>query len=89
MSFGEIAVYGIVLLLLLVVCMIFFKPLKRMLALGFQSLLGGVCLYICNFPLALVGMGIGVNIVTASVCGLFGLPGLALLLILKFLFSFA
>ncbi len=89
MSFGEIAAYGISLLIVLGICLVFFKPLKSMLILLFHSLLGGVGLYISNVLFSLFGMSIGINIVTASICGLFGLPGLVLLLLLKVLISFA
>ena len=64
-------------------CLLLIKPLKGFLILGFQSALGGVGLYIINFALNFVGLTIGVNLATASVCGLLGIPGFVLLLVLK------
>lgn len=87
MGYGEIAAYVLALLLVLALCRIFFKPLKGAFLLALNSLLGGLGLYIFNWIFAPMSFSIAVNIVTASVCGLFGLPGLLLLVLLKFLFG--
>ncbi len=87
MTFGEIAAYILSAVLLLVLCRIFYKPLKGVFIMAFHSILGGAGLYICNAILGAVGFGVGVNIVTAAVCGLLGLPGLLLLLLLKLVFG--
>lgn len=87
MGYGEIAAYVLALLLVLVLCRIFFKPLKGVFLLALNSLLGGLGLYIFNWIFAPLSFEIAVNLVTASVCGLFGLPGLVLLVLLKFLFG--
>ncbi len=86
MSLGEVAAYILSLVLLLVIGRIFFKPLKSVLLLLLHSALGGAGLYIFNFIFAGTGFSIGLNIVTASICGLFGLPGLVLLIISKILY---
>lgn len=88
MSFGEIVAYALASLLVIVLCCIFFKPLKSLFVMILHSALGGAGIYICNLALASFGAEIGLNIVTASVCGLLGLPGLILLLLLKLLFAF-
>ena len=87
MGFGEIAAYLLAAALALILCIIFYKPLKGILLLALNSLLGGIGLYIFNWICAPIGFAIAVNAVTASVCGLFGLPGLALLILLKLLFG--
>ena len=87
MNVGATAAYILSALLLLVVGRIFFKPLKGILFLVLHSLLGGVGLYIFNLIFRSIGFTIGLNPVTASVCGLFGLPGLVLLVLLKLLFA--
>lgn len=62
---------------------IFIWPLKSILKLIFNSILGGVLIYIINF----IGMNfdfhIGLNIITSVVVGILGLPGAILLIILK------
>ncbi len=87
MGFGEIAAYILAAVLALIVCRIFYKPLKGILILALNSLLGGVGLYIFNWIFSATGFTIAINVVTASVCGLFGLPGLVLLVLLKLLFA--
>ena len=88
MSMGAIAAYVLSAVLILALSLIFFKPLKGVFVMMLHSVLGGAGLYICNFLLSPVGIPIGLNIVTASICGLFGLPGLFLLILVKAIFSY-
>lgn len=88
MSFGEIAAYIISALIVLLLCRIFFKPLKGVFIMALQSVLGGVGLYAVNFLLAPIGFSVGVNIVSAGVCGLFGLPGLLFLICVKAVYTY-
>ncbi len=88
MSAGEIAAYVLSAILILVLCRIFFKPLKFVFALVFQSVLGGAGLYLCNFLLSPLGLSVGVNIVTASLCGMFGLPGVLAAIIVKAIYTY-
>ena len=83
MTFGEVAAYVLCIGLVLFLCLIFLKPIKSFLLFGVQSLFGGVGLYIVNYALGLVGISVGVNIATASVCGVLGIPGMILLILLK------
>lgn len=62
---------------------IFILPLKSILKLILNSLLGGVLIYIINTIGAVFNFHIGLNIVTAIFVGLLGLPGSILLVILK------
>ncbi len=86
MTIGEIAAYVLAVMLLLVLCRIFIKPLKGIGLLLLHSVLGGVGLYIINLMTAGLGFNIGLNIATASICGVLGLPGLVLLILIKLLF---
>lgn len=87
MTGAEIAAYLLSGILALVLCRIFWRPLKSLFIMIINSVLGGLGLYIFNFICAGLGFSIGINIVTAAVCGLFGLPGLVLLILLKILFG--
>lgn len=87
MGVGEIAAYLLAAAIALILCRIFFKPLKKIFVLLLNSLLGGVGLYIFNWIFAPLGFAIGLNIVTAAVCGMLGLPGLVLLILVKLLFG--
>ncbi len=83
-----IAAYIVSALLILLLCRIFYRPLKCIFVMFFSSALGGACLYIFNLLAANTGFAIGINIVTASVCGLLGLPGFVLLLFVKFILRY-
>ena len=82
---GYIASLAVIFIVGLVLFTVFKAPLKFIALLIFNSLLGGVILFVLNFVLALFGIEIGVNLFTAVVTGLLGVPGLVLLLILTIL----
>ncbi len=84
MSAGEITAFAILGLILLALFSIFIRPLKHIFSLVFRSVLGGVCLYIFNLIFSGLGFSVGLNIVTASVCGILGLPGLLTLVLGQF-----
>ncbi len=67
------------------VCLIL-KPLRALFALVLNTLVGWAGLYIFNLLLASSGLAIGINIVSATTVGVLGLPGLVLLIVLKFLY---
>jgi inhibitor of the pro-sigma K processing machinery len=61
------------------------KPIRLILRLLFNTLLGFVTLFLLNFFGSYIGISIGLNWLNAVVVGVFGLPGLAVLLVLKWL----
>ena len=69
----------------LLVCLVL-KPLRALFALVLNTLVGWAGLYIFNLLLASSGLTIGINIVSATTVGVLGLPGLVLLIVLKFLY---
>lgn len=70
--FGSIGSFIIAIALLIIVLKILTLPLKIIMKFVFNSILGGIVLYICAF------FGIFVNIEwwTVVLTGLFGVPGL-------------
>ena len=64
---------------------IFIVPIKKILKLVFNSLLGGLAIYIIN----LIGSGfefhIGLNIFTSVVVGILGIPGAICIVLIKLL----
>lgn len=64
---------------------IFIVPLKKILKLVFNSILGGVTIYIINLIGGSFGFHIGLNFFTSIVIGLLGLPGVVCLIIVKLL----
>ena len=62
---------------------LFIVPLKSIVKLIINSILGGVCIYIINMIGINFGFHIGLNIITSIIIGILGLPGAGLLVILK------
>jgi len=64
----------------------FLKPIKSLLKIIVNSIMGAGAIVVSNFLLEGIGISLGVNVLNAFVVGLLGIPGLgALILINKFL----
>lgn len=77
-------------ILALVGCLIFvlfFRQLREILMLFLNTAVGWAVLYIFNIVFSGVGISIGVNIASASIVGVLGLPGLILMIILNALYK--
>lgn len=62
---------------------IFLFPIKKILKLVFNTIIGGAIIYIINLIGASFGFHIGLNIITSLVVGILGIPGAILLIILS------
>lgn len=62
---------------------IFIKPLKTVLKLVLNSVLGGLLIYVINLIGGLFGFHIGLNYITAILTGILGIPGAILLIVIK------
>ncbi len=60
-------------------------PLKIAIKLLVNGLLGGLIIVILNFIGQYIGFGVSLNILSALIVGTLGLPGVILLIILKYL----
>lgn len=78
--------YILGLLVLFVVTKIFFKPIKFTVRLIANSILGAGVLWLINLLNPIFGICIGINPVTALITGLFGVPGICLILLLQIIF---
>ncbi len=58
-------------------------PIKKILKLVLNTIIGGAIIYIINLIGASFGFHIGLNIVTSLVVGILGIPGAILLIILE------
>lgn len=65
---------------------IFAFPVKILLKLLSNGVIGGLLLIVINFVGSFVGIFIPVNVITVFVSGLLGIPGIAVLLIYYCLF---
>ena len=77
------AIAGIILLIAIV--RVFIAPIRVILKLCFNTLLGFAGLICLDLFGAYIGITLGVNLINAVVVGILGLPGLALLLLLRWL----
>ena len=68
---------------------IFIWPLKNILKLVFNSILGGILIYVINLIGMNFGFHIGLNLVTATTVGVLGVPGAILLVLLKIILRIA
>lgn len=85
-DYGMIAMVVLGFIILYVLMWIFIKPVKIALRLIANSIIGALLLMIFNYIGGLWGLTIGVNIFTALTCGILGVPGFLLLLVLKWFF---
>ncbi len=66
---------------------IFIVPIKKILKLVINSILGGIAIFIINLIGTSFGFHIGLNIFTSILVGLLGVPGAVCLIIIKLLIS--
>lgn len=64
---------------------LFIVPIKKILKVLLNSILGGVLIFIINFIGGIWNFHIGLNIITAMFVGLLGIPGSIVLIFLKLL----
>ena len=62
---------------------IFILPIKSVLKLVLNSILGGLIIYLINVVGGLFAFHIGLNYITAVLVGILGVPGAILLIVLK------
>ena len=82
---GGAAPAVVIVALVLIAILIFTKPIRFILKLLLNTLIGFVALILINKFGASLGISLGVNWINAAVVGVLGIPGLALLLVLKWL----
>lgn len=84
MSVVEKCALGLVLLFLAVACATLLrKPLKMVLRVALNSALGFGTLWLLNATAAVTGLSLGLNLFNALTIGVLGVPGLGLLLLVK------
>ena len=88
MDFNNVLTYIACIIFLFIFGKIFIIPLKSILKLVLNSILGGVFIFIINIIGKSFGFHIGLNIFTSIFVGLLGIPGAGLLIILQMILSF-
>ena len=82
MELGIFLTYAGMVVLIFLVGKIFLWPLKMILKLAANSLMGGLAILVINAIGAGFGIFIPLNVLSALIVGALGIPGAALLLIL-------
>ncbi len=84
-EFNVVLAYLFGIILIYLVGRIFLMPLKLVIRLIYNGLIGGVMLWVLNLIGASFGFTIAINPITALVAGFLGLPGIVLLILFKIL----
>jgi len=87
MDYAAILAYAFGLLLLYVVGRALIMPLKIVVKLVYNALIGGVVLLLLNIVGAYFGLHIALNPITALVVGFLGVPGVIMLLVLQYILT--
>lgn len=83
LDFNNILVYVAAIILIIIIGKIFIVPLKTILKLIINSLLGGVLIFLINLIGGYFNFHIGLNIITSIFVGLLGIPGAIVIVIIK------
>ena len=83
MGITNVLIVGGCALAIFIIGKIFLFPIKKILKLVINTIIGGVIIYIINLIGASFGFHIGLNVITSLVVGILGIPGAILLVILK------
>lgn len=87
MENSSLLIYVACIIFIFLIGKIFIVPIRKILKLILNSILGGVLIYIINIVGAGFNFHIGLNIFTAIFVGVLGIPGSILLIILKIVFN--
>jgi inhibitor of the pro-sigma K processing machinery len=85
-DYGVVLAYIIGIILLLVLGRLLFVPLKAVMKLVYNALLGAAAIFLVNLVGGLFGFHVAFNIYTAFIIGALGIPGFILIVILKIIF---
>lgn len=86
-DFGVVVAYVVGIILLLIIGRLLLTPLKVVLKLVVNALLGAVVILLVNWIGGIFGFHIAFNIYTSFIVGTLGVPGFVLLVLLKLLFG--
>ncbi|MDD4583535.1 MAG: pro-sigmaK processing inhibitor BofA family protein [Eubacteriales bacterium] len=84
MEIGILLAYAFGILVLYIVGYVFLVPIKILLKLVCNSIIGGVLILIINWVGSLWGLHIPLNLISSVIVGILGIPGVILL----FLFTY-
>ncbi len=77
--------YALGLVIIFILCRIFAKPLRWIIKLILNGIIGGLILAAVNFVGGFAGVSIIINPVSALLAGLLGVPGVILVVLLQYI----
>jgi inhibitor of the pro-sigma K processing machinery len=86
-DYTVLVAYAFGLVLIYIIGRVFFMPIKFVLRLLYNGIIGGITLWLLNLVGGYFSLTIAINPVTALVVGFLGVPGIVLLIILKYVLS--
>lgn len=84
LDFTAILAYAFGLILLYIIGKALILPLRVLLRLVYNAVIGGIILVFLNAAGGYIGINIAINPITSLVVGFLGVPGVIMLLILKY-----
>ncbi|GFN35709.1 pro-sigmaK processing inhibitor BofA family protein [Tepidimicrobium xylanilyticum] len=85
MGINSILAFAFGLFLLYIVGILLVIPIRLIVKLIINGVLGGILLLIVNLIGSFIGISIAINPLTAIIVGIFGIPGILLLLIIQYI----
>ena len=82
---NNILVFLFGVILLIIIGRLYITPIKFILKILLNSAIGLAILFVINFFGKMIGLTIGINVITVLVSGILGVPGIVLMLMLKWL----
>ena len=82
-----ISAFALGMIILFVAGKILYAPFKALFKLALNSLCGGLVMLVVNIAGSLFGIHIGINVFTALVAGVLGIPGIAFMLLTQIVLS--
>lgn len=87
MDYSIIIAYAFGLILLYIIGRILFMPIKLILKLVYNGIIGGIMLWLLNLVGGYFGLSVAINPITALIAGFLGIPGIVLLVVLKYVIT--
>ncbi len=81
---NSIFAYALGLILIFIICRIFIKPIRWLLKLAINSVLGGLILAAVNFVGGFAGITVVISPLSALLAGILGVPGVLLVALLQY-----
>ena len=83
MDFNNIITYIACICFLFIFGRLFIVPIKTILKLVINSILGGITIFIINLIGSIWGFHIGLNLITSIFVGILGIPGAIVIVVIK------